>query len=309
MISAFAAESHRFGRVKRNGYDPAEVDAVIARLIETLRKYDKKTKSLEQRIAEADGSVEAIRRTLIVAEHTSDEILAEAEAEATQALDTARAEATELKELAEALGVEVASERERILSRAYAEAEELTAEAETSAARRTIAAVAETETLLEAASITAADRIREAAATHRAVTIAAAWMTRRAHEQGRAIVADAHTAAAKITHAAQIEDDALRARIAAIRSAVVALESAASDLAHKTSGDASVIDLKAVEALGDEAQPASEPPSQVPERVFNVAQEHSESDPNPVDAERPSFYRKSTGTSLRERIRIARMSG
>lgn len=38
MISAAAAETHTFARVKRNGYDPHEVDAVIARLITDLHR-------------------------------------------------------------------------------------------------------------------------------------------------------------------------------------------------------------------------------------------------------------------------------
>jgi DivIVA domain-containing protein len=36
MISAAAAETHTFARVKRNGYDPHEVDAIVARLINDL---------------------------------------------------------------------------------------------------------------------------------------------------------------------------------------------------------------------------------------------------------------------------------
>jgi DivIVA domain-containing protein len=38
MISAAAAETHTFARVKRNGYDPHEVDAVVARLIADLHR-------------------------------------------------------------------------------------------------------------------------------------------------------------------------------------------------------------------------------------------------------------------------------
>jgi DivIVA domain-containing protein len=38
MISAAAAETHTFARVKRNGYDPYEVDAVVARLIADLHR-------------------------------------------------------------------------------------------------------------------------------------------------------------------------------------------------------------------------------------------------------------------------------
>ncbi len=38
MFSAAAAETHTFSRVKRNGYDPHEVDAVVARLIADLKQ-------------------------------------------------------------------------------------------------------------------------------------------------------------------------------------------------------------------------------------------------------------------------------
>jgi len=38
MISAAAAETHTFAHVKRNGYDPHEVDAVVARLINDLQR-------------------------------------------------------------------------------------------------------------------------------------------------------------------------------------------------------------------------------------------------------------------------------
>jgi len=40
MISAAAAETHTFARVKRNGYDPHEVDAVVARLIDDLQRAE-----------------------------------------------------------------------------------------------------------------------------------------------------------------------------------------------------------------------------------------------------------------------------
>ncbi len=38
MISAAAAETHTFARVRRNGYDPHEVDAIVARLIDDLQR-------------------------------------------------------------------------------------------------------------------------------------------------------------------------------------------------------------------------------------------------------------------------------
>jgi DivIVA domain-containing protein len=56
MISAAAAETHTFARVKRNGYDPHEVDAVVARLIADLHRAQAQIDDLtrgESKVAEA----------------------------------------------------------------------------------------------------------------------------------------------------------------------------------------------------------------------------------------------------------------
>ena len=42
MIHSSALEGHHFLLTRRRGYDPAEVDAVIRRLLDTLRKYEER---------------------------------------------------------------------------------------------------------------------------------------------------------------------------------------------------------------------------------------------------------------------------
>lgn len=48
MISAAAAETHTFARVKRNGYAPHEVDAVVARLVADLRQAQRRIDELSR---------------------------------------------------------------------------------------------------------------------------------------------------------------------------------------------------------------------------------------------------------------------
>ena len=51
MISAAAAETHTFARVKRNGYDPHEVDAVVSRLVDDLHRAEAQIDELTQQAA------------------------------------------------------------------------------------------------------------------------------------------------------------------------------------------------------------------------------------------------------------------
>ena len=45
MIHSSAVEGHHFLLSRRRGYDPAEVDAVVKRLVDTLRKYEQRDAS------------------------------------------------------------------------------------------------------------------------------------------------------------------------------------------------------------------------------------------------------------------------
>jgi len=196
MISASAADAHRFGRVKRNGYDPDEVDAVVARLVETLRKYEDRTERLEERLAEADASADAIRKTFIAAERTRDEIVEgardqadairlAARSDADDILEDARRSAAELTEHAEARAKEVtasakeldrvmASRRATTIEAAYHEAEQILLEAEEGAAARSAEVMARVDELIDTAHDEAEQTRREAAAAAQASSIAAA---------------------------------------------------------------------------------------------------------------------------------------
>ena len=56
MISAAAAENHTFARVKRNGYDPHEVDAVVARLVADLQQTQMRIDELSRGLLVVDQS-------------------------------------------------------------------------------------------------------------------------------------------------------------------------------------------------------------------------------------------------------------
>jgi len=56
MISAAAAETHTFARVKRDGYDPHEVDAVVARLITDLHRAQARIDELTSGHLDVDES-------------------------------------------------------------------------------------------------------------------------------------------------------------------------------------------------------------------------------------------------------------
>jgi DivIVA domain-containing protein len=328
MISASAAETHRFGRVRRNGYDPAEVDAVVSRLIDTLRGYEARTEKLETRLNEADASADAIRRTFIVAEQTRDELLAEAAREAEETIESARREAADIGAEAETLGSEMAAERERILSEATAAAQEILTAAEIASAERTSAAAAKADALLDAATQEAVDKQHAAASARRASSIAGAWIMRSAHDNANSIMANASAEAAVILQQADRESEVLKLRLASLQAAVADLQAAAADLASLATNESSVIDLKAIEALSaapdpmidrvpehlTESEPDLEPeqPS-VPLLSVSEAREaldretaaslESTEDPGP-----PTYYQRTTGVPLSERIKIARTS-
>ncbi len=310
MFSASVAESHRFGRVRRNGYDPREVDAVVARLVEILRSSDARASNLEARLAEADVSADAIRRTFVSAEITKGKILSEAALEAEKSLVAAHQEATEISELAESLNIAVASERERLLKEAQAEAETIAQEAEAAAAGRTAGTSEQANELLRAATRAAADRSNEAAATRHAASIASAWITRRARENARSTIAQAEARAEITLRNATIEAETIREKISSLRAAVESLQSAASNLATHTAENASAIAMDAVEVLGSvDCAATAIHGTEAFKPLLSVAEAREELELETEKPELLSLRRQTTGTRLSDRIRIARMSG
>ena len=92
-IEASTVKAHRFGSVRRKGYDPIEVDRVMERLVSTLQAYEKDTVALEARVKEADDSVDAIRRTFAAAQTTRQEMISEGAARADQIVADAQRDA------------------------------------------------------------------------------------------------------------------------------------------------------------------------------------------------------------------------
>lgn len=271
MINTSVVEAHRFGRVKRSGYNPREVDAVIARLADELLRTRVRVASLTKRLEAADASADAIRQTFAAAESTCEEILDSARSDAETLTETAKNEALEVSELAEALGSQVATSREHMLSEMYEEADRHRQEVERKTAERS----ASSEwAIAEAVS-----------ATDRSI----------AETQARSEVAkdEAHLLAIEI-----------RERIWSMERASDDLTLAAITLADSVQQDAVVLDLTTIERLeriGLDAIPPSEIAALTPpvksELLRNIAE--------PADS---NATEDGVGISLRDRIKIARMS-
>ena len=281
MIGVLIAETHRFGRVRRSGYDPVEVDAVIARLVDELRRTEERIVSLTDRLDVADASADAIRRTFVVAESTRDEIIEDARSEAGMITEAARTEARTVSEGADKIHSEIAASRERILTGVYVEAgRHLTA-----LERK----IAERSTSVE-------------------------WTVHEATAAAARSIADAEATAAAREHEAFVQADQLRARITSMEQAVSALERAAVTLSEYVQHEAKVIDLTAVEQLDrigveDLVTSASEDTGTATTDEPLVSMTDPADNGEGGDEMAPTRYQRSTGVPLRERIKIARMSG
>jgi cell division septum initiation protein DivIVA len=386
MISASAADAHRFGHIKKNGYDPVEVDAVVARLVETLKSLETKNENLEERLAEADASADAIRRTFIAAEATRDEIVGEARSEAHDIVETARVDADQLvvstqtqanemkaeaeseaervTEIANRLDAEIAERRDVILSEAHQQAESVLSEAENAAADRELAAAEEAEAIVDEVRNNFEGQRREIAMVAQAAAVASAWTRKEATTQAEQIVSDAEEQAAMAVREAEVFGREQRDRVATLRTAIADLEASARNLATVTEKEVAVVDLSEIENLEidqidepgvqrsdrltlaadipESAEPAPDmdlesevegsddhddfdgepeyvkPLLTVAEAAAEMENEDESDDsdePEPEDLaadEAPAattYYQRSTGTPLSERVKIARKSG
>ena len=379
MINAAAAGAHRFGRVKRNGYDPAEVDAVVSRLVDQLGSYETKLALLEERLEEADASADAIRKTFVAAESTRTEIIETAKSEAETIVADARSEADTLlsdartqsaeitasaeaeaqatAELATKLEQEIARQRDEMLGEAQRSADEIVSKAETDVAERLAAAAEQGDRIVGDAEAAAEEKLRVAAMEAQALTQASNRMQVEAIEEANALLDAASEEAIVIRSDAEHDSALMQQRMAALRAAVVGLEESARHLAAITAEEASVIDLAEIEAI-DEAieaesdaaeseeaaplethddavdEPADEPAMATvgapeaeaesddePRPLLSVAEATAEMereeadqiddiDESPVSDPGPAtYYQRSTGTPLSERVKIARKSG
>ncbi|MCL1692538.1 MAG: DivIVA domain-containing protein [Actinomycetia bacterium] len=129
-IEASTVEAHRFARVRRKGYDSVEVDRVMDRLIATLRSHEHDTAELQERVAQADDSVDAIRRTFAAAQRTRDEMINESAAQIAQMLQVAQRDADDLLVQAHAEVDSMEFDRDRVVIDAHLQWVERLSEAE-----------------------------------------------------------------------------------------------------------------------------------------------------------------------------------
>ncbi|MDK1038762.1 MAG: hypothetical protein QGD91_07565 [Actinomycetota bacterium] len=140
------------------------------------------------------------------------------------------------------------------------------------------------------------------------------WTVHEATAAAARSIADAEATAAAREHEAFVQADQLRARITSMEQAVSALERAAVTLSEYVQHEAKVIDLTAVEQLDrigveDLVTSASEDTGTATTDEPLVSMTDPADNGEGGDEMAPTRYQRSTGVPLRERIKIARMSG
>lgn len=132
-IRSSTLAEHRFPTVRKRGYDPIEVDAVMKRLAETLSEYEAATERLDGELSAAEESSEAIKRTFLAAQRTRDEMIGEARRSAQEIAAMARAEAKavlyECEQRAAATRAETVGEADALVAVAELEREHAVMEA------------------------------------------------------------------------------------------------------------------------------------------------------------------------------------
>jgi len=253
----------------------------MARLADALRRNDDRMSSLIEKLDAADASADAIRQTFVAVESTRDEILDGAHSEAAEIVETARRDATELSETTSELRCELAASRTRIFAEIYADAERRMHEVEHQAAQR---------------------------------SAEAGWAVHEAAAERDRTVSEMEADAQVVTHRIEGRIEHVRARLASMEQAALSLEKAAVALAETTQEGAKVIDLAAIEQMSARTDEDHEPivvsdaetvVEEKPHLAVAIQTDGAES-----GAQGPKTrYQRSTGVPLKERIKIARMSG
>jgi DivIVA domain-containing protein len=246
MIKASTVEAHSFGLVRRRGYDPVEVDAVMDRLVATLETHERVNADLQAQVTEADESVEAVRRTYQAAQQTKHQMIAEGHEEADDLVREARAEADRLMK-------EARTNSGDILAAAATDAERARSEVAATLADSSRAAVvrleqadsaadairADVEGLTADAQIRSASLLEEVTLEARAIRAGATaeadgmLETARSQSEEKAtaaesmaaqLVADARRRSEEIINAARREEAQLRGHLARLDLAVSDVE-------------------------------------------------------------------------------------
>lgn len=274
MIKASTVEAHRFGMVRKKGYDPVEVDAVMERLVAALETHERVNAELQGRVSEADDSVEAVRRTYQAAQQTKRQMVTEGQEEADELVREARAEVDEMSKSARTKAGDILAaastdaERDRsesaaVLVESSRMAEERLAQAEADAD----AVRARVEGLTAGAQIRSERVLEEATDQARTIRIGATAEAEGMIERSRSdaeertgaaemlaaeLVADARRRSEEIINAVRREEAHLRGHLARLSIAVSDVEDRVEAMA-RTAKDRTASIAEAIEVAADGA--------------------------------------------------------
>ena len=284
MIKASTVEAHSFGLVRRRGYDPVEVDAVMERLVATLETHERVNADLQAQVTEADESVEAVRRTYQAAQQTKRQMIAEGHEEADDLVREARAEADELLKASRTNSGDILAAAATDAERARSDVVATLADASNTAVSRleqadseADAIRADVEGLIADAQIRSASLLEEANREARTIRVGATTEADGVLEAARnqsdekamaadsmavQLVADARRRSEEIINAARREEAQLRGHLARLDLAVSDVEDRIEVMA-RTAKDRTASITEAIEVANDGDQTPGAPVAQL----------------------------------------------
>ncbi len=250
MIHSSSIEGHHFLMARRRGYDPAEVDAVIKRLVSTLRKYEDQDEQFAQSARELNSQI-----TDLATVRTARDLALHDAAAATEELH-----ATAIAQLEEAQGraaegiAEAKDEAAQIVAAARASSSELLSRRNARGESLITAALSEVKSLRATA-------LRETNDFTTNKRTAAAADVQSAELEANQILEDARHEAGSMLGRARREHAALEQRIAQLRSAVAGIEGQFRHLAESTLEETEIVSsMIALETDGIEEALEGSPP-------------------------------------------------
>ena len=221
MIHSSSVEGHHFLRSRRRGYEPTEVDAVMKRLVATLRKYEER----EAELADAGDRLpvtvlEEVRASRLAAHEEAAADKERVQQEAYGLLEDAKRSAAASLAVAD-------EEAARIIETARADAAKLLSRRNARADDLITAALSEVKAL-RSRVIHETNEYRAGKKTE------AAAMLRTAELQASQMIEDARHEAGSILGRARREHMMLEQRIGQLRSAIAGIEGQFRHLAETT---------------------------------------------------------------------------
>jgi len=239
-IHSSTVADHRFTVTRRRGYAISEVDAVMARIIETLREHETLIEQLQARVEEAEASTGALEKDRLDLLRAGDDLVAFAEEEAERILSEARRQAgremSRREQQVERVLADGMRKAESIAAEGRREREEATAYAEQATAQadtRRDEALAYLLTMRTKAAAEAAVFVRKALAEVQRLRSTAAKDATAARERAEMesiqVLGAAREEADGLVKEAHAERIALNQRIAQLHTALADLEDELTD--------------------------------------------------------------------------------